>query len=338
VRRAVEAADFDLQATVEDERDVLVSLAAEVAVAYVELVGARREAAISLQNLEAQGRTADVTRRRHTGGFASALDVADAEAQMATTRSTIPQLEAAARQALFALGVLLGQAPASLDAELADAGEIPAVPESVPAGLPSDLLRRRPDLRRAEAELHAATARIGVATADLFPKFALTGAIGVSADRLTGLDRWSNRSWSIGPSFTWPVLDFGRIRAAIEIEDARTEFALLAYEKTLLNALQEVESALVVYAKEQERHQALADAVAANLRAVDLATRLYTQGQSSFLSLLISQRSLYASQVALVESDQNQATDLVALLKALGGGWEERLPLPAEPAEPAGAP
>lgn len=332
IRRSVEAADFDLQATVEDERDVIVSVAAEVAVAYVDLVTARREAEISRQNLEAQERSADLTRRRHAGGFVSAVDVADAEAQAATTRSAIPSLDATARQSLYALAVLLGQQPNALEAELAGAGTIPSVPQSVPAGLPADLVRRRPDLRRAEAELHAATARVGVATADLYPKLALNGSIGVASDKFTGLDRWSSRGWSIGPSISWPVLDFGRIRASIAVQDARTEQALLAYEKTVLTALQEVESALIAYAKEQEHHLALADAVAANTRSVDLSTRLYAEGQTGFLTVLLSQRSLYASQLALLESDRSQATDLVALQKALGGGWEERAPLPAGPA------
>jgi outer membrane protein, multidrug efflux system len=341
VQRSVEAADADLQATLEDQRDVLITVAAEVAVAYVDLVTARRETVISRENLEAQERSAELTRRRHVGGFVSAVDVADAEAQAATTRSQIPSLEATARQSLYALGVLLGLPPNALEMELADAGTIPSVPGTVPAGLPSDLVRRRPDLRRAEAELHAAVARVGVATADLFPKFALTGSAGVASDRYTSLDRFTARGWSIGPSISWPVLDFGRIRASIAVQDARTEQALLAYERTVLTALQEVESALIAYAKEQEHHLALADAVAANTRSVDLSTRLYAQGQTGFLSVLLAQRSLYASQVALVESDRSQATDLVALQKALGGGWEERAPLPAPAAdEPpkAGAP
>ena len=307
-RRGVEAADADLQAVVEDERDLLVTLAAEVTVDYCELVGARRQAAIARDNLEAQ---------------------------MAITRSTLPGFEIAARQSLVALTVLLDRTPAELEQELAAAAAIPGVPPVVPMGLPSDLVRRRPDVRRAEAELHAAVARIGVATSDLYPKIAITGDIGVSADRVTGLDRWSNRSWSIGPSLVWPVLDFGRVRNAVHVEEARAEQSQILFRKTVLIALQEVEAALVAYVQEQERHLALAEAVAANRRAVGLATTLYTQGQSGFLPVLDAQRSLFLAEDALVQSDRNQATGLAALCKALGGGWEEALPIPAETAEPA---
>jgi NodT family efflux transporter outer membrane factor (OMF) lipoprotein len=335
-RRGVEAADADLQAVVEDERDLLVTLAAEVTVDYCEVVGARRQAAIARDNLEAQTRTADLVRRRQLGGFVSSLDVANAEAQMAITRSTLPGFEIAARQSLVALTVLLDRSPAELEQQLAAAAAIPGVPPVVPMGLPSDLVRRRPDVRRAEAELHAATARIGVATSDLYPKLSITGDLGVSADRVTGLDRWSNRSWSIGPTISWPVLDFGRVRNAVHVEEARAEQSQILFRQTVLVALQEVESALVAYVQEQERHSALSEAVAANRRAVSLATTLYTQGQSGFLPVLDAQRSLFLAEDALVQSDRNQATGLAALCKALGGGWEEALPEP--PPEPAASP
>ena len=327
-RRGVEASEADLQAVVEDERDLLVTLAAEVTVDYCELVGARRQSAIARDNLEAQTRTADLVRRRQRGGFVSSLDVANAEAQMAITRSTLPGFEIAARQSLLALTVLLDRTPEELEQQLAAAAAIPAVPPVVPMGLPGDLVRRRPDVRRAEAELHAATARIGVATSDLYPKIAITGDLGVSADRVTGLDRWSNRSWSIGPSLVWPVLDFGRVRNAVHVEEARAEQSQILFRRTVLIALQEVEAALVAYVQEQERHMALAEAVAANRRAVGLATTLYTQGQSGFLPVLDAQRSLFLAEDALVQSDKNQATGLAALCKALGGGWEEARPEP----------
>jgi NodT family efflux transporter outer membrane factor (OMF) lipoprotein len=322
VRRDIEAADADIQVAIEDQRDVLVSLAAEVAANYLDLVGTRRQIAIAEQNLVSQRKTEELTRRRQQGGFVSGLDLANAQAQVDTTRSVIPSFEALAQQSIYSLGVLLGEQPEALLGELDAAGEIPGVPPVVPVGLPADLLRRRPDIGRAEAGLHAATARVGVATADLFPKIALTGSAGVLGPHLSSLDHWSNRFWSVGPSISWPVFDAGRLRALVDVQDAREEQAFLAYQKTVLNALQEVESALVAFAKEQEHHSAIDGAVTANRRALELATQLYTQGETDFLNVLNAERSLFVTEDALVQSDRAIALDLVALYKALGGGWE----------------
>jgi outer membrane protein TolC len=188
-------------------------------------------------------------------------------------------------------------------------------------GLPSELLRRRPDIRRADAQLHAATARVGVATADLYPRFFLNGSAGVSSNQAVGLLNWSNTSFSIGPSVSWPLFTAGRIRASIGAQNESAIQATLAYRQTILNALQETENALIDYAKEQEHRRGLAAAAAANRRAVELATTLYTQGNTDFLNVLSAQRSLYAAELALVQSDRTLATSLVSLYKALGGGW-----------------
>jgi outer membrane protein, multidrug efflux system len=323
VRRNIEAAEADITSAVEDRRDVLVTLAAEVALNYLDLRGFQRQVAIAERNLAAQRRTADLTRQRQQlGGFASALDVANAEAQVATTESRIPDLETLVRQAIYSMSVLLGLEPAALLQELSAEGPIPATPPVVPIGLPSDLLRRRPDIRRADANLHAATARIGVATADLFPRFSLTGSLGFQGDKASSVARWDNRFWSVGPSVSWPLFDAGRIRSNIEVQNAVQEQALLTYRATILTALQDVENALVAYANEQQRRAILTDAVAADRRAVDLAQRLYAAGNIEFLDVLTAQRSLFASEDALVQSDRTVATNLVALYKALGGGWE----------------
>ena len=189
--------------------------------------------------------------------------------------------------------------------------------------LPRELLRRRPDIRRAEAQLHAATARIGVATADLFPKFNLTGSFGVSSSDLTKLGNLANsKFWSFGPSVTWPVFAGGRLWWNVKVQDALAEQALLAYQKTVLTALQEVETSLVAYAKEQERRQALADAVASNRQAVDLAMKLYVAGKTDFLNVTTAQRNLFVNEDLLVQSIRAVDTNLIALYKALGGGWE----------------
>jgi NodT family efflux transporter outer membrane factor (OMF) lipoprotein len=324
VRRSIEAADADVAFAIEDRRDVLVTLAAEVALNYMDLRGFQRQIVIAEKNLQTERRSLDLTRRRFGGGFVSGLDVANAEAEVATNESRIPLLEASVRQVIYSLSVLLGREPAALLNELTIEAPIPTTPPAVPIGLPSDLLRRRPDIRRAEAQLHAATARVGVATADLFPRFSLTGSLGTSGSRPKDLGNFDNRFWSIGPSVSWPIFDAGKIRANIGVQNAIQEQALIGYRATILVALQDVENALIAYAKEQQHQTSLAAAVAANRRALDLATQLYTQGQTDFTDVLLAQRSLLGSEDALVQSERTMATNLISLYKALGGGWEIR--------------
>lgn len=321
VRRNIEAAGADLQAAVEGRRDVLVTLTAEVARNYIDLRSFQQRIAIARQNLAVQEHSAKITRQRFEGGFVSGLDVANAEAQVASTTSQIPVLETSARQSIYSLGILLGQPPAALIPELAPETAIPVAPPSPPTGVPSDLLRRRPDIRRAEAQIHAETARIGVVTADLFPKVTLSGSVGLQSADLDSWFTWTQRFWSFGPSVSWRVFDMGRTRANIEQQEALQEQSLISYRQTVLGALQETENALIASAKEQERYQALARAVSANRKAVDLATTLYTEGQTDFLSVLEAQRSLTLTEDALVQSTGTLATDLVSLFKALGGGW-----------------
>jgi multidrug efflux system outer membrane protein len=324
VRRSIEAADADLQASVEARRDVLVTLTAEVARNYIDLRAFQQRISIARQNLEAQKHSAKLTRQRFEAGLASGLDVANAEAQVATTAAVIPLLEASARQTIYSLGVLLGRPPAALVQELAPALAIPTAPPSAPMGVPSELLRRRPDIRQAEAGVHAATARIGVAEADLYPRFTITGSIGVKASDFGSWLDWSSRLWSIGPGVTWRVFDMGRIRSDIAQQEALQDQSLIAYQKTVLTALQEVEGALISLDKEQEHRNALVDAVAFNQKAVDLSIKLYTEGQTDFLNVLQAQRALFLTQDALAQSTQTISTNLVALYKALGGGWDLR--------------
>jgi len=322
IRRSIEAADADLLASVASHRDVLVTLTAEVARNYIELRAFQQRIAIAQENLTLQRHTARLTRQRFEGGFVGGLDVANADAQVAATASQIPLLEAAARQSIYALGILLGQEPAALVPELAPASAIPAAPPAVPVGLPSDLLRRRPDIHRAEADIHAATARIGVATADLFPKFTITGSAGLRAGDFSSWLSWAQRFWSFGPAANWRLFDTGRTQSNIELQKALEEQTLIAYRQTVLTALQEVENALIASAKEQERRESLVTAVAANRKAVSLAKTLYTEGQTDFLSVLDAQRSLFLTEETLVLSTSAVSTDLVALYKAIGGGWD----------------
>jgi len=330
VRRNVESASANIQVALEGLRDTRVSLVAEVALNYLSLRGAQQEIAVAQKNLLAQQHTAEITRQKYSVGFVSLLDVANADASAATTAAQIPGFETTARQAIYALSVLLARPPAALVVELAPTGLLPSVPAEVPAGLPSDLLRRRPDIREAEAQLHAATAQIGVATASLFPQFSLTGSVNWQSTLLHTW--WSDisRSFGVGPSVTWPIFQGGALVANIRVQEALRDQAFFTYQKTVLAAFQDVESALVAFTNEQRHRLALQDAVAANRKAVDLSTLLYSEGLTDFLNVLVAQTALYQAENALVQSEQTIATDLVALYQALGGGWESE-PVPPQP-------
>jgi NodT family efflux transporter outer membrane factor (OMF) lipoprotein len=319
-RRNLESADAVILAAMEGIRDVRVSLVAEVALNYVQLRGYQQEILIAQKNLEAQQKTAEITRKRFTVGFASALDVANADSTVATTEAQIPVFETAERQAIYSLSVLLARPPADLLQRLSPWAAMPRVPTEVPAGLPSDLLRRRPDIRQAEAQLHAATAQIGVATADFFPEFSLTGTVNWNSNLLRTWWSTGSRSFGVGPSVNWPIFQGGAIEANVRLQEAFRDQAYLTYQKTVLAAFQDVENALIAFAKEQQHRQKLDNAVAANRKAVDLSLRLYTEGQTDFLNVATAQRLLYASEDALVQSNSTIATDLIALYKALGGG------------------
>jgi multidrug efflux system outer membrane protein len=328
VRRSIEAADADRAASQEAARNTLVSLLAEVARNYVEVRGVQRRLAVAQENLEAQQETLELTRARFNAGLTSELDVTQAASQLATTQSQIPPLETSLKQGIHRLGVLLGQEPGALLAELSTTAPIPAVPPQVPVGLPAELLRRRPDVRQAERQLAAATARIGVAEADLYPKLSLTGSLGLESLKLADLAKGASRFWSVGPTLSWPIFDAGRIRANIAVQDARTDQQLSSYAQTVLTALEDVENALVAYSRERDRHTQLADAVAANRRAVELSNELYRTGLGNFLNVLDSERALLSSQNDLAQSEAAVSTDVVALHKALGGGWETLAPVP----------
>jgi NodT family efflux transporter outer membrane factor (OMF) lipoprotein len=226
------------------------------------------------------------------------------------------------KQAVHALGVLLGQPPGALLEELARTEPIPSTPPSVPVGLPSELLRRRPDVRRSERQLAAATAGIGVQTAELFPKFSLTGTAGLQSLSTSDLFTGGSRYWSFGPTVTWNVFDFGRVRSQIRAANARQQQSLATYEQTILAAFQDVENALVAYANEQVRYKSLNDSVIANRRSLELSTELYSKGYGDFLSVLDSERSLFSAEDQLVDSQRTVTENLVTLYKALGGGWE----------------
>ena len=320
-RRGVEAAQADLEASVESKRGVLVAVMAEVGLSYLDLRGAQKQLVVARENLDLQKKTLALTKDRFKAGLASELDAARAEAQVAQTRAQIPLLEQAEQRTIHRLGVLLGKQPDELEKQLIAAAPIPSAPPRVPIGLPSDLLRQRPDIRRAERQLVAATARIGVATADLFPKFYLTGAAGLQSIEASDFFSGGSRFWSLGPSIRWPIFTAGRIRQNINVQNARQEQAALGYEQTVLTSLEEVENGLVAFGKEQEHYQALVESEAADRRALHLADASYRSGLVDFLNVLEAQRSLLIVQDEVARSEQTLGQNLVRLYKALGGGW-----------------
>jgi len=321
-RRNIESANANIQAARDNIHDAQVTVCAEIALDYIQLRSFQEQIAIAEDNLKSEQRTAALTRKRLSAGFVSGLDVANAEAQVATTASAIPVLETSARQTIYALSILLARPPADLVDELAGAGPVPLTPPEVPVGLPSDLLKRRPDIREAEAQWHAANAQIGVAKADLFPQFSLTGSINYQSDLVRTLYAGANRVWAAGPSVSWPIFQGGSIAANVRLQKELTDQASITYRQTVLQALDDVENALVAFAREWDHRKALNEAVVQYRRAVDLSMQLYTQGNTDFLNVLDAERSLYTSETALSQSKGSISTDLVALYKALGGGWE----------------
>ena len=326
VQRGYEAATADYESWIENRRNVLVVLLGDVARNYVGLRGNQLLLGVLRQNVATAKETEEITRARLAAGVATAFDLTRAEALRASAESAIPQVETAIKQTIHRLSVLIGAAPETLAAELGAAKTIPALPPRVLVGLPSDLILRRPDIRQAERRLATATAAIGVATAELYPKISLTGAFGLDSLGSADLLKWESRAWSLGPTIRWPIFAGGRIRAQIKVQDAQQEQALASYEKSVLTALEEVENTLVAYLREGDRRRLLDQAVAANRKSVDLAEDLYKKGLTSFIDVLDAQRALYTTEADLARSEADVTLNLVALYKALGGGWESREP------------
>jgi NodT family efflux transporter outer membrane factor (OMF) lipoprotein len=321
VRRSVEAAESDLQATQEDLRNILVSLLAEVALNYIDVRTSQVQIAVAEENLEAQSETYQLTQWRCEAGLSDELAVQQARYSLENTRSLIPALRTALEEAMNRIAVLLGEQPGRVHPELEKQEPIPVTPLNAAVGVPADLLRRRPDVRQAERQLAAQTARIGVATADLYPKFTLSGSIGLEALSLTNLS--SSGTWTLsgGPRMSWAIFKGGAIRQNIEVQSALQEQYLIAYESAVLSALEEVENALVAYAEVQQRRQSLSEATEAARKAVALAQHKYQAGLTDFNNVLDAQRSLLSFQEQLAQSEGNVTSNLVRLYKALGGGW-----------------
>jgi NodT family efflux transporter outer membrane factor (OMF) lipoprotein len=321
-RRAVEAANARIGAAEFGERGVLISLLAEVARNYIGARAFQERLSIARDNIRVEQQVLDLTTNRFENGLGSDLDVQQARALLNSTEAQVPSLQTGFDESVFHLAVLLGQTPGTLTDRMSAKEPIPLTPPLVPVGLPSDLLQRRPDVQQSERQLAAATAQIGVAKADLFPKFSLTGLAGVQSVSAGNWFNYASRYWSAGPTVQWELFEAGSIVANVHVQNARQEQALNQYNETVLTALEDVENALTAYSREQVRRESLARSVDADRQALDLSTQLYKNGLVDFLRVLGSETALYAGQDALVQSDQTVSLNLVQLYKALGGGWE----------------
>ncbi len=331
IARSVESADAGLQATVEDYRDVLVSLYAEVATAYVSVRTAQARIQSALANVESQKKTLRLVRDRVAAELASDLEVAQAELNLYTTEATVPQRRQELAQAVHALGVLIGERPSVLWPELAKAEPIPQPPREVVVALPTELLRQRPDVRSAERQLASQTARIGVAEANLYPRFSLSGFFGLQTIGPSDFFNWESRAFSVGPTVQWNLFDGGRVRSQIQAEDALTQQALFNYEQTVLDALRQVEDSMAFYTQEIDRRESLKRSADAASRSVNLVTTLYVTGLTDFQNVQSQERSKAEQDDQYFQSQGQVASFLIGLYRALGGGWQppEAAPPPA---------
>ncbi len=328
VRRSVEAGRAEVQAAVANRQDLQVTLISEVARNYFDLRGAQNQLAVARRNADNQRETLNITQARLEGGRGTDLDVARARAQLNSTLAGIPPLEATAAHSMHRLAVLAGDQPTALAAELKEPAPLPALPTLVAISNPESLLRRRADVRAAERYVAAATARIGVATADLFPRVTFNGRLGLEASRFSGLGGAGSDTWSFGPSISWAALDYGHVRSRIQAVGARAEAALAMYERTVLTTLEETENALVDFGREQTRRDFLRESVQASEIAASLARQRYENGATDFITVLDSERVLLEAQDQLARSQTRAAIALVAVYKALGGGWENEAAAP----------
>lgn len=332
-RRSREGAQASLQVTEYEQEAARVALAAEVARAYLQLRGTQAQLDIAEQNLALAVHTVTIAESRERNGVATRFETSSARAQSAAVKALIPELILRRNALMNALALLLGEPPRALDKQLSGAMPLPSVPGNVPVGLPSELARRRPDILRAEAQLHAATAAIGVAKADFYPRIGLKGRIGVEAFESGDLDSWNSRFFSIGPTVYLPIFQGGRLTQRLKLNEAKQKNAAIEYRKTVLLAWHEVDNALDAWAAQQRQHVELQVAYTQNKEALQAAQRGYQQGAADYLSVLTAQRNVLVSQTSLNTSATNATLTLVNLYKSLGGGWN-----PADHLAPASIP
>ncbi len=327
VRRELESADANVDAHTDLLRGVLLSVQAETAGDYIQLRAVQARRATAEQNLAVAEHSLKLTSVRMTDGVATQLEVAEALAQVASVQARLPILQQQQSHLINALGYLLAQQPGTLNAELEKPQSLPVTPAQVPVGLPSELARRRPDIRAAEARLHAATAEIGVAKADFYPTITLSGNIGLQAMQFSQLGSWGSHLYNFGPSLNLPIFEGGRLKGQLALKEAQQQQAAIQFQQTVLKAWHEVDDAMVDYETYQQQRERLKVAVDNSQVALNNAQRQYVAGATDFLNVLTVQRTLLDAQQALVISDENVSLSLVQLYKALGGGWQQVYPL-----------
>jgi outer membrane protein, multidrug efflux system len=330
VRRNVQAARADVQASEATLRDARVSVVAEVARDYFILRGLQDQLALTQRNAENQESSLKLTRTRLEAGRGNELDTSRAEAEWQTTLATIPTLESSIQTTIYRIGVLTGRPPTALVAELSPQAKMPDLPGFNSVGTPERLLRRRPDVRIAERQLAAATARVGVAMGDLFPKVTLVGEVGYWAPSFSQFGESQARVFQAGPSISWAAFDMGRVLAQIGAARSQTNAALARYQGAVLNALDDTEGAMITYGRSQKRRDALQVAAAASVKAADLAEKRFEGGLIDFLEVLDAQRTALSAELLLSQSRTDAATSLIAVYKALGAGWA--VPVTSAPA------
>lgn len=320
-RRAKEGAYYTYEAEVESARDVYITLLAEIAATYIEIRGYQQKIALSKRDIYIQKKQLSLAETKFVAGLENEINTRTIEIHLEGREALLPTLETSYRQAIHRLAVLLGKTPEILQGEFEEQRSIPISETPIPVGLPSDLLRRRPDIRQAERTLAAATANIGVAIADLFPRVSLLGSFGFESDSKSNWIKAKSRAWSFGPTLDWPIIYFGRIRSNIRTQNAKQQQALLNYEQTILTSLEEVENNLVAYYKEEERTHRYQMQTEAARRKYELTRDKYLSGIVNFSSVLEADSTLVAAENNLADSKQALSTHLVALYKSLGGSW-----------------
>jgi NodT family efflux transporter outer membrane factor (OMF) lipoprotein len=321
-RRAIEAADAQAAAAQEGAYGVQVTLMAEVATTYLQLRSDQEREEIARKNVESQRLTWRIAQDKFEQGVGDEAGAAQELAQLRATEATLPPLLAAERTEQHALSFLLGEDPMALSSELSSHKALPSLPDEIPVGVPSDLLRRRPDIRQAERQLAASSAVVGEATAELYPQFSLTGSFGLDSSDLKHLPEWSSHYYSIAPGVSWPILDWAKLRAAISAANEEEAQALLGYQTAVEQALRDVEDALVKYEQERGRHAALQRASEQAAHARQVTEQIYQQGLADQTASLEAQRTVFQAEDQLAQSDANLRIGLVSLYKALGGGWD----------------
>jgi NodT family efflux transporter outer membrane factor (OMF) lipoprotein len=326
VHRQVESADAQAEAAEEQRRAVLVSSLAEVARDYMQLRGIQMQIKIARENVVTSEDILKVTHERRDRGLVTGLDVETAAAQVDSVRAQLPDLQRQQSESINALSLLLGEPPGELAGELVSPGALPPTPPRLPVGIPSDLARRRPDIRQAEAQLHAATADMGVAIGQFYPSVSLNGSVGFQALDLKNLWKGTSLQYAMGPNITLPIFEGGQLKAQLAMRTAQQKEAAIAYHETVLKAWHDVVNALVAYRTEREREARLVSQTEHARSALNLARDRYNQGVAQFITVLDAERTLLQAEQEAATSATNVAVDLVALYKALGGGWEGAFP------------